>query len=392
MSECPFKKSEFPDAFAETRKEKGLGYMDDQNDPVQMVMRLRDLRKCAHDWQTYSSAGEVGRTVVPSEVSIRDTRQIPFEVDPPEHRPYRDLVEDWFKRPMKPEYHEKVKKIIDEVVDAALDGKELDVVSEFALLIQSRALTLLLNSSNYDESDVWIGWGTHVFRSEGEDLDGDKAALLYEYIDREIDRAEANPCGDLYSVLLESEFEGRKLTKEEIKGVMILTFAGGRDTVINFITNSIAYFAENFDQLLTLKDDDTAVSRAIEELVRYFSPLTQLARVATKDAEVCGSKIEKDTRISLCYAAANRDETVFKDPNVVDFNRKMNPHVAFGFSTHSCLGNQHARAIMRMLIKSLIEKVGRIELTGGEENIEELGEYRRKVGFNSLTAKFYPVD
>ncbi|MEM6641810.1 MAG: cytochrome P450 [Bacteroidota bacterium] len=383
------KKSEFPDAFAKPRQATGLGYMNDQDDPVKMVMRLRDLRKCAHDWQTYSSAGEVGRTVVPSEATIRDTRQIPFEVDPPEHRAYRQLVEGWFRRPMQPEYQSRLKEIVDEVVESMLDGHEFDVVSEFALYIQSRALTVLLNS-DYGESEVWIGWGTHVFRSEGEALDGDKAALLYDYIDKEIERAKKTPNGDLYSVLLESEIEGRKLTKEEIKGVMILTFAGGRDTVINTITNSIAYFAEHFDRLEMLRDNDILTTRAIEELIRYFSPLTQLARVATEDTEVCGAAVPKDTRISLCYAAANRDETVFENPNEVQFDRKVNPHVAFGFSTHNCLGSAHARAIMKAVIASLLEKVGRIQLGDAQENIEELGEYRRKVGFNRLNAKFDP--
>ncbi|MEM6700525.1 MAG: cytochrome P450, partial [Bacteroidota bacterium] len=173
------KKSEFPDPFEKIRKEKGLGYMNDQDDPVQMVLRFRDLRKYAHDWKTFSSErGEVGRVVVPSEVPIRDTRQIPFEVDPPKHTEYRKLVADWFRRPMQAEYQAKLKKIIDEMVDTVLDGKEIDIVNDFALPIQSRALTVLLNTE-YEESDVWIGWGTHVFRSEGEALDADKAAFLY---------------------------------------------------------------------------------------------------------------------------------------------------------------------------------------------------------------------
>ena len=384
------KKSEFPDAFEGVRKSKGLGHMNDQDDPVQMVMRFRDLRKCAHDWKTFTSAGEVGRTVVPSEASIRETRLIPFEVAPPEHRGYRRLIEAWFRRPNQPEYKAKLKTIIDDMIDVVLDGKEIDVVSEFALPIQSRALTLLLNS-NYEESEVWIGWGTHVFRSEGEALDGDKAALLYDYIDEEIERATANPCGDLYSVLLETEIDGRPLTKEEIKGVMILTFAGGRDTVINTITNTIAFFAENFEKVKALKGDEIAITRAVEELIRYFSPLTQLARVATTDTEVCGSKVPEDTRISLCYAAANRDETVFECPNEVKFDRKVNPHVAFGFSIHNCLGSTHARALMNLLIPSLLEKVGRIQLNEAEENIEELGEFNRKVGFHKLNAQFYPA-
>ncbi|MEM6966811.1 MAG: cytochrome P450 [Bacteroidota bacterium] len=382
-------KSKMSCPFGKVRAESGLGYMNDQEDPVQMVLRLRDLRKCAHDWRTFSSEkGEIGRVVVPSEVYIRDTRQIPFEVDPPKHAGYRKLVADWFRRPMKPEYIARLRTIVDEMIDSVLDGKELDLVSEFALPIQSRALTVLLNS-NYEESDVWISWGTHVFRGEDEGLDADKAALLYDYIDDEIERARKNPSEDLYSVLLATELDGRPLTKEEIKGIMILTFAGGRDTVINIITNSLAYFAEHFDALMSLKGDETAIGKAIEELIRYYSPLTQLARVATKDTEVCGAEVKENTRISLCYSSANRDETVFESPDEIKFDRKINPHVAFGFSTHNCLGSTHARALMRELIKSLIEKVGSIKLNDGKEKIEELGEFRRKVGFEMLNAQFF---
>ncbi len=378
--------SELRCPFGYTRKEKGYGEMDDQNDPVTMLMGLKDVRKTAHNWQTFQSAAEPGRIVIPSEVNIRDTRQIPFEVDPPKHTEYRALVEAWFKRPLEAEYTAKLTRQIEKALDEALQKGELEVISEMILPIQSRALTLLLNTPE-SEAETWISWGTHVFRSEGEALDAKKANVLYDYIDKELDKAAENPSEDLYSVLLDSDFEGRKLTKEEAKGVMVLTFAGGRDTVINALTNSLAYFAEHPESLLRIKNEPEIVGKAVEEFIRYFSPLTHMGRVVTEDTVVCEHDIKANTRVSLVWASANRDETVFENPDEIVLDRKINPHVGFGFSHHKCLGATHARQILKIFIQTLAAKVSSIEIIDHKDNIEQLGEYQRKVGFHMLKLK-----
>ncbi len=243
----------FPDPFENTRKSSGFSEIDDQNDPVVMLLRHKDVRKTAHNFKTFQSAATPGRIVVPSEVKIRETRQIPFEIDPPLHGEYRAIVEQWFKRPLQADYQLKLTEIIENLINELLNKNEFEVVSEFALLLQSRALTLLLNIP-FVEAEKLISWGTNVFRSEGEALDASKANILYDYIDAEIEKAIQNRGNDLYSVLLNADFQSRKLNKEEVKGVMILTFAGGRDTVINSITNTIAYFSENTAALKILKE------------------------------------------------------------------------------------------------------------------------------------------
>jgi cytochrome P450 len=379
--------SDFPDAFKEQRTASDIGQMDDQNDPVNMLLGLKDVRKAAHNCTVFQSGAKPGRIVIPSEVAIRETRQIPFEVDPPEHGGFRELLNPWFKRPLDDAYQASLQQIIDDTIDYALRAQSLDIVSEFALPLQSKALTLLLNTT-MDKAQTWIDWGTHVFRSENSDLDGNKANILYDYIDNEIDKAIANPSDDLYSVLLAAQVNGQKMTKEQVKGVMILTFAGGRDTVINAITNSIAYFSENISDLQRIHNEPEIINRAVEELIRYFSPLTQMGRVATEDTQVCEHAIKADSRISLCWASANRDERVFKNPNNVDFDRKVNPHVSFGFSHHNCLGATHARQLLRQLVLSLANKVASIDTITADENIEKLGEFSRKVGFNRLQVSF----
>jgi cytochrome P450 len=384
------KKSTMNDPFEQARTEHGYAQVSDQNDPVTMILGLKDVRKCAHNWQAFQSGAVPGRIVVPSEVNIRTTRQIPFEVDPPLHKDFRSLLDPWFKRPLQEQYQQQLHKQISTLIESALDGNVVEVIEEFALVLQSRALTLLLNTP-FDESKLWISWGTHVFRSEGEALDGDKAAILYDYIDAQIDKAIAQPGEDLYSMLLAADVNGQKLTKEEIKGVMILTFSGGRDTVINAVSNTLAYFSEHPESLQRLRDEPEIRSRSIEEFIRYFSPLTHMGRVVTEDTQVCEHAVKADSRISLCWASANRDASVFEKPNEVVLDRKMNPHVGFGFSHHNCLGATHARQILNTLINVLCEKVESIDLIDCEENIEHWDEFDRKVGYHSLNVKFNPA-
>ncbi|MEM5499496.1 cytochrome P450 [Paraglaciecola mesophila] len=383
------KKYQSSDPFKDARVTSGCAHMNDQDDPVTMILRLKDVRKTAHNWKTFQSGATPGRIVIPSEVNIRDTRQIPFEVDPPLHGSFRSLLDPWFKRPLEEHYQETLAQQVNALVDDVLKAESIDVVEDFALCLQSRALTLLLNT-DVGEADTWISWGTHVFRSEDDPLDGDKAAILYDYIDEKIQASSPNPEGDLYSVLLAAEVEGKKLTHEEIKGIMILTFAGGRDTVINAVTNTISYFAQHPESLDRLRMEPDIIGRAIEELIRYFTPLTQMGRVVTQDTQVCEHAIKADSRVSLCWASANRDESVFESPNDVILDRKLNPHVSFGFSHHNCLGATHARQIMRVLIETLVAKVGSIDIIDFEENIESLGEFERKVGFHQLNVNIHP--
>ena len=381
-------KSSLPDPFKTVREATGHSEIHDQHDPVTMLLRHKDVRKTAHNFKNFSSETTPGRIVVPSEVNIRNTRQIPFEVDPPKHGDYRAVVEPWFRRPLAPEYEGKLRKQIGAIIEKTLEDGSVEVVDQLALPLQSRALTLLLNTS-YEEAETWISWGTHVFRSEGNALDAKKANVLYEYIDAQIDRAIETPGEDMYSVLLASEFQGRKMTREEVKGVMVLTFAGGRDTVINVVTNAIAYLAEHPEALKRFREEPEIIGRAVEEFIRYFSPLTQMGRVVTEDVAVCGHAAKADSRVSLCWASANRDANVFENPDEINIDRKMNPHVGFGFSHHNCLGATHTRQLLKVLLQTLAEKVASLEIITYKENMEEWGEFKRKVGYNQIEIKFY---
>ncbi len=114
-----------------------------------------------------------------------------------------------------------------------------------------------------------------------------------------------------------------------------------------------------------------------------------MGRVVTKDTEVCEHTAKADTRVSLGWASANRDETIFENPNEVQLDRQINPHISFGFSHHNCLGATHARQILKILLKSLSEKVQNIEAKDFNEKIENWGKFKRKVGFDHLSVRFH---
>jgi len=152
--------------------------------------------------------------------------------------------------------------------------------------------------------------------------------------------------------------------------------------------SEVAYFAEHPESLQQLNDQPELVTRATEELIRYFSPLTHMGRVVTKDTEVCSHAAKEDSRVSLCWASANRDETVFEKPNEVILDRKLNPHVGFGFGIHKCLGATHARQIMKVLLRQLSKSVSSIEIISQKENIEDWGAHHRKVGYDNLVVNF----
>ena len=375
------------DPFKKARQESGVLRADMDGENIPLILRHKDLRDVARDTATFTSDTPC-RVPIPSEESVRSVRQLPIEVDPPAHTEYRALVEPFFKRPNEPEYIQKIEALIAGLLDQAVAKASTEVVHEFALPLQCRALTYLMNLPE-SEAETWLGWGTHVFR-EGEGTK--KGAALEDYIFRQIDHARAHPGGDdFFGVLTRATFQGRSLTREEVAGFANIMFAGGRDTVINSVTGTIAYLAEQSDALQTLRTNPKLVTLASEELLRALSPVTHIGRTATRETEIHGVPVKPGQRISLCFASANFDETVFDQPEEVRLDRKPNPHVAFGFGTHLCLGAAHARLIIRTLLKLLSERVDRIEILQMERNQPSVSEYLRHVGFRNLTVRFQQI-
>lgn len=373
------------DPFQAKREQDGVLSNDFNGEIIPMILRHKDVRAAAKDWQTFSSDAPF-RVPIPSEESVRAVRQLPIETDPPEHTGYRAIVEPFFRRAVQPEVIRQVENLIDGFLTNSISRESVEIVRDFALPIQSRALTYLLNVPE-SEAEVWMSWGTHVFR-DGEGHK--KGAVLEEYIQTQLDRAAAAPGDDFFSALTRAHYQGRALTRDEMAGYANLTFAGGRDTIINSIAGIIAYFCDRPEGLGFLREDPRRILSAAEEFVRVISPLTHIGRKCPVDTEVHGVSVPAGDRVSLCWASANFDAEAFDSPGEVRLDRKPNPHLAYGAGAHFCLGAAHARLIIRSLLGKLCGRVSAIRLIEARENLEREPEYERRVGYESLNVKFVP--
>ncbi|RFC41762.1 MAG: hypothetical protein DVB23_003330 [Verrucomicrobia bacterium] len=371
------------DPFHDARVESGVLPCEFQGEVIPMILRHEEVRKAARDWQTYSSDAPF-RVPIPSEEEVRSMRQLPIETNPPEHSEYREIAEPFFQRAKLPEVIGQVEALIDRMLDAALGRKSIEIVEEFALPIQSRALTYLLNVPE-SEAEIWIGWGIHVFKVGDGAKKGD---ALEAYLHAQFDRAERNPGPDFFSALTQAEFRGRKLTREECMGFGNLTFAGGRDTIIHTISSIVAHFGRHPEALEFLRADPKRVTHASEEFFRVFMPLTHIGRVCPVETEVHGVTVPPGGRVSLCWASANQDETVFAEPGEIRLDRKPNPHLSFGFGAHLCLGAPHARLLVRTLLQKLIGRVEGVTILEAHDHVEHEARYDRTVGFDWLKVRF----
>ncbi len=378
--------SDLPDPFREARKKDGVLRCVFQGESIPMLLRHGDVREAAKDWKTFSSDAPF-RVPIPSEEEVRTMRQLPIETNPPEHTGYRAIVEPFFQRPKQPEVVARVEALLAEKLGQALHRESIEVVTELALPVQSRSLTYLLNVPE-SEAETWLGWGIHVFKVSGGAFK--KGTVLEDYLRAQFDRAAANPGPDFFSALTQATYRGRKLTREEMMGFGNLTFAGGRDTIIHSISSIIAYLGRNPEALDFLRQDPRRIVHAGEEFLRVFMPLTHIGRVCPVDTEVHGVPVKAGGRVSLGWAAANFDETVFEAPQEIRLDRKPNPHLSFGFGAHLCLGAPHARLIIRSLLSALAERVAKVTVLQAEEHLEREAAYQRSNGLDALTVRLAP--
>lgn len=375
-----------PDPFREAREQDGVLQCPFRGETIPMLLRHADVREAARDWQKFSSDAPF-RVPIPSEEEVRSMRQLPIETNPPEHTEYRAIVEPFFNRPKQPEMIAQVEALLDTKLSEAMARESLEVVNDFALPVQSRALTYLLNVPE-SEANVWIGWGIHVFKVTGGTFK--KGIVLEDYLHAQFDRAEANPGDDFFSALTRATYRGRRLTREEMMGFGNLTFAGGRDTIIHSITSIIAYLGRHPERLEWLREDPKRIVHAAEEFFRVFMPLTHIGRVCPAQTEVHGVKVQAGERVALGWAAANLDPAAFDAPHEIRLDRKPNPHLSFGFGPHLCLGAAHARLIVRSLLDALVRRVARITVIEAREHIEREARYERPNGFDALTVRLIP--
>lgn len=311
------------------------------------------LRATARDWTTYTSATPF-RVPIPEESDVRPVRQLPIETDPPDHRAYRQLIEHRFSRSAAERIRPAVARVVGSAFDAAVANGRLDVIDELALPVVTTAIAATMGRPA--DADRFASWGLHVFRDPSTGRRSANADLD-RYLAERTDEAMAAPGDDIFGDLAQARPGGRSLDRDEILGFGYLVLAGGRDTVIAAIAGSLAHLTTHADDRARLGADAAMLPTAIDEFLRFFSPLPMIGRTATDDRELGGTEVRSGDRVALGFAAANRDDRVFDEPDRIVIDRSPNRHVAFGHGPHICIG----APLARMELTTVIERFVRIE-------------------------------
>jgi cytochrome P450 len=190
---------------------------------------------------------------------------------------------------------------------------------------------------------------------------------FFQYFSKIIADRRANPRDDLATVLANARVDGEPMGEVETLGYYLIVFTAGHDTTRNAISGGLLALIENPDQLALLRRDPALTASAVEEIVRWTTPVNYMRRTAARDVLVRGRKIREGDALMLCYASANRDEDVFEDPFAFRIARDPNRHLGFGIGEHFCLGSHLARRSSTALFAEIARRVERLELAGPPE-------------------------
>lgn len=351
-----------------------------------LLSRYDDVRSALLDWQTFGS-NHPGRIAIPHTAASKEVPGIPIEVDPPAHTEYRKAVASFFSKAEVAKLEPDLTRIANELIDGFLERGECDIVKDYATPLLAYSLALFLNLPLEDVTKI-EGWANAIFADRTKNPEGAKQAtqLLATYINVQMAQRKKNPCGDLFSALVQAEVGGKPLSDNELLGYGRIILLAGREATIDGLSNSLWYLAQYPEKRQHLVAEPEIIMFAVEEFLRYMSPIQLLGRVANHDVEVHGQTIKKGESVAMLYGSANRDERRFEGAEHCILDRKPNPHLAFGSGHHHCLGSHLARLDMRVGIAQFLKRIPEFKLSQNKEvQRKPNGDAR---GFVTLSVEF----
>lgn len=364
------------DWYREMREESPVRY--DPERGTWDVFRYDDVKRILNDDETFSVNPRLAADFVepenPGVGLIFDTML--FQ-DPPRHDELRDVVDDEFQpralREREPHFRELAADLLDDAIDAG--GGELEVVEELAYPLPVTVIAELLGVPAEDRGR-FKQWSDTLVAAASDEEGGEEfverqqqaqVEMAQYFMEMIADRRE-DPQDDLMSQIVTAELrDGSRLSQEEALGMCILLLVAGNITTTNLVTNALRSFAEADDDLFDrLRGDERALTTALEETLRYRSPVQAMSRVATEDVTMRGESIEEGDRVIVWLGAANRDERQFEDADSFRPDRSPNQHLGFGHGTHYCLGAPLARLEAKIAFTELLDRVEDVRLADTE--------------------------
>lgn len=368
--------AERDDVFARLRATDGLTWhpalpsLFDTDEPgFWAVTRRADIAYASAHPELFSSADGVALDPMPAEIQRLATFFL--AMDPPRHHVYRRLISSAFTpknvKRIEDQIHANAVAVVDDLVGAG----DVDFVAACSARLPMMTISDMLGVDPAEREAVALA-AEKLF--SGSD---DEYATLEERATHTINEMmylnncgielakhrRAHPADDLMTAMVNAEVDGHRLTDEEMGAFMVLLASAGNDTTKQATTHAMMALAAHPDQRdWLIADFDERIGLAVEEFVRYATPVMQFARVVTADTDLGGQAVKAGDKIGLFYCSANRDESVFENPHGFDLSRRPNPHLGFGGGgPHFCLGSQVARAELRNLFRELLTRLKRVE-------------------------------
>jgi len=302
-------------------------------------------------------------------------------MDPPQHGIFRQMVSKRFTpnalRRLYLDVERIGRKIVDDLIEDD-DGGECDFVERVAAPLPIAVIAWLLGVPEsdwrllFDWTNRTIGAGDPEYRQEGDsaaDTARAAAAELFQYFAQLVDEKRRRPADDLVSLFTQLEYEGKPLPQQDVLAWCFLIVVAGNETTRNGTSGGMLAFIEHPEELRRLQRDPALLESAVEEVLRWTSPLVHFTRTATEDFELRGKTIREGDVVALFYPSANRDEEVFADPFAFRIDRQPNRHLAFGIGEHFCLGAHVARIELQIAYKHLLPRLDSVELAGPVERL-----------------------
>jgi cholest-4-en-3-one 26-monooxygenase len=362
--------------FAYLRDKAPVWWHEEEDGPgFWCITKYDDCVTVNRDHERFSSARKATFIWELPEEAIEQQRLMMLNMDPPLHTRYRRLVNKGFTPRMVNQLQQKIHETTDEILDSVIEKGECDFVTDIAAELPLVVIADLLGVPQQDRHNMF-DWSNRMIGQDDPEYQisaevAQQAAMeLYGYAAELYSKKRSQPADDLMSVLTEVEVEGERLSELELELFFLLLTVAGNETTRNLISGAMHAFFENPDQWQKLVDDRSLLPGAIEEMLRYVTPVMNFRRQTTLPTEIRGQVIDEDQKVVFFHSSANRDEEVFADPDSFDIARTPNPHMAFGGGgPHFCLGHNLARMEIRVMYEHLLDRVPDIHQDGDVQRL-----------------------
>lgn len=327
---------------------------------VYLPTRHEDISAIAHDTQHFSSKSVLVNDMPAAEIG--NFSSPPITSDPPDHQDHRRALLPAFSPKAIEKWVPITRDICNELIDQFVDNGSCDASADYAQHIPVKVIARMIGIPEED-GDLFREWVHDLLEVGPTDLHVAQRATkdVFSYFNDYLKARRADPRDDIVTYFLESEVDGEKMDDGQILGGLFLLLLAGIDTTWSSIGSSLWHLGQHPEDRLRLSQDDSAFDAAVEEFLRFYSPVT-MARVVTEEVEVSGTTLCPGQRVLLPFGSANRDTEFMADAETFKIDREVNRHSAFGLGIHRCLGSNLARMEIKVALEEWFRRIPSFEL------------------------------